>query len=485
MKKLTSNFGLSALIVSAITALTTSTTSAGESTMGPTHVGNGDDGSDLESAAPLIQGPIVQAREAAVKTLKRLDIDTIYGLGTLIPEVENSKLFLSKQDIAAQQKEDLAVFHSDMRGLVFARTFPQSHAETRFFPIAEKLTEQQLIALHIHEALHRSLPEHLREDESIVTNITLAITSPASNHDRIRATMAKHIPAPKVVPAQLTATSSHPDEAGYRVSGNQSVTQVEDPIPENAAVKQPSLVGYSYRNYSAPKGVALYPIKSMHVLQSFLYPFGNDRVPLGFGIEASMINLESETLTGPLSLSARMRLWSKRGFDIGAWGVASLNTLSAEELKRSPIGRDVSTVGLSMTKDINFFYVENLLSITFGSKSKSKLSNYEYTYHYGNVINADIHAGARIKKLKIGGFVGFGLADYFKVDGPDFAYDTGRYRLVTVGPEVVWREKDFSVSLTGRFMANSSKEVNFDQLGNIMGQGVGQGSVSGAFHVYF
>ena len=180
---------------------------------------------------------------------------------------------------------------------------------------------------------------------------------------------------------------------------------------------------------------------------------------------------------GPLNLSARMRLWSSRGFDVGAWAVASLNTLSAEELKQSPYGRDVYSAGLSMQKDLSHFYVENLLGITSQGSSSQSVGNINYTYNYGSVVNVKVRAGGKLGMFHLGGFGELFLADYYRVSGGAFQFDSGRYELTSGGPEVTLEGDNWSVGVYGRFILQSTQDATFDYLGNIMGQGVGQGSI--------
>lgn len=450
-----------------------------------TKVGNGDDGSDLEEVAPIQEGRILEARQKAVVVLKSLNTPGIGGLGNLLPEVENTSLFLAKKDVNAALTEDQGSFHSDMRGFVYARTFAQSHAPTRFFPIAEKLEIEQLVALHIHEALHRALPASVKEKESVVSAITLAISSQGATHDRIQEVANREIPEFDRRLASGPALSA-PGEALGAGSSLTSSTLIERyPIPEDARIKQPSSFGYGYRQYHSSKEISAFPVMDMHVIQSFLYPFGNDRTPLGLGIEASFIGRPHGGEAGPLSLSARMRLWSGRGFDIGSWGVVSLNTLSADELKHSPIGRDVTTLGLSMRKELSLLYVENLLSLTLDSDSRQKIGSIEYTYSFGKVVMAAVHTGVSVWRLKLGGYAEVYLADYFRVSGGAFPWDSGRYRIISGGPELAWISSGFSVALTGRFLLNATQDANFDYLGNIMGPGVSQGSLGGSVSFYF
>jgi hypothetical protein len=446
----------------------------------PVKVGNGDDGADLEGAVKVSDGPLVQARAKAAALLEKLDTAGVSGLGLLQPEVSRSDIYLAKKDVQARTAEDQGSFHANMRGLVYARTFAEPHAATRFFPAAVKLDEDQLIALHVHEALHRALPPSVREDESIVAAITLAITAPDSTRDQIRRTVAQYVPEEDRRSAQYAAAPVQ--------GGAAAVTEVSAyPIPETARVKNPSTFGYTYRRFreqNTEPGTGS-PVQAIHSFHTFMYPFGNDSHPFGMGIEASMVSTAERTEPGPLSLSARLRLWSGRGFDVGAWGVASLNTLSADELKSSPLGRDVSTIGLSMRKDLSLAYCENFASVTLGSSTKEKLGLQEYTHDFGNIVNVSSHVGASLARLRAGVFGEVFLADYHRVHGGEYSLDTGRNRIFSGGPEVTWSEPNFAATVSGRFILNSTRNVSFDELGNIMGQGTGQGSLAATLSVFF
>jgi hypothetical protein len=435
-----------------------------------TKVGNGDDGRDLEGFIRIEKGPIVDAKREAVKLVRSLNIPGVRGLGALLPELEDSKLYLTKKDSNAVESTDPGAFHGDMKGRVYARTFAEPHAATRFFPVAEKLEQDQLVALHIHEALHRALPEDAREDESIVSGITLAITSPEASFDTVDRAVAKLVPERDERVADGASETSEPEKY---------------PVPDSARVKRPSEFSYSYRSYRAPKEASTFPVDSMHLIRTDLYPFGTDQGPIGIGIEAGLIQRPTGSFMGPLSLSARSRIWSARGFDVGVWGVASLNTLSAEELKNSQFGRDTYSLGLSMRKDLAFFSVENFLGYMGSGTSQQTIGKVPYTYDYGGVISASTHPAVLVGPFRIGGFAEFDLGDHYRVNGGAFSYDTGRYRIVSGGPEVSFQHKNFILGVDGRFIINTTKDASFDTLGDLMGPGAAQGNVTGTVSIIF
>lgn len=439
---------------------------------GYTIVGNGDDGTDLEGLTKITDGPIVQARDKAVELLNKLNVSGIRSLGILIPEVSRSELYLAKEERQATQAPDQGQFHSDMRGFVYARTLAQPHAVTRFFPVAQSLSQDQLVALHIHEGLHRALPAHVREDETVVSQITLALTSPGANRDQVEQAVNKNIPDNDLRNAPIADT-------GPNGRGAWSAEEVPD------GLKYPSDVGYGFRQYWKSNTPSHFHISSLHTVHSDLYPFGGARHPFGIGIEGSLVNSQRGSHTGPLGISARLKLWSKRDFAVGVWAMVSLNTLSAEELQNSPYGRDLVTLGTSLRKNVGIGYVENFISLTTGGSSTQRVGLIDYTHSYGEVITVKVRAGVRFWHLDVGAFTEMALANHYRVSGGTFHFDTGRYRILSGGPEVTYMGDGFALGLQTRFLLNATQGANFDYLGNLMGAGVAQGSIGLTASLFF
>jgi len=432
-------------------------------------IGNGDDGSDLEGAEELTQGVIVTSRTDAVKLLKSLNVNAVRGLGALIPEVESTKLYLAKKDSSNSESGTVVQgsFHLDMKGRVYARTFAEPHAATRFFPVATRLENDQLMALQIHEGLHRSLPPAIRENEAIVSEITLAITSPDSSFDRIQKVVNQYIPEEKE-----SEVASPP----------------ASPIPETAKIKNPSEFSIGYRSFFTPASDTTYPISSIEELNTELYPFGSSNALVsGVGFELSLINRSTGSLMGPLKLNIESKMWSLRGFDVGFWGTGELNTLSATELKSSPYGRDTWHVGLSIRKDLPFFSIENILGYTFSGQSLQTVGAVQYTYHYGGVVEVSTHPAFLISHFRVGGFLELLLGDSYEVTsaGGAFDYNPGRFRLLSGGPEVEFRFNSIALTLTGRFLLNATQDASYDSLGDLLGFGVAQGYLGLKFSYFF
>ncbi len=453
----------------------------------PARVGNGDDGADLEKLSKLESGPIMDARNRAVELVRKLNAAGVPGLGMLEPEISKSELFVASEDIPAHLEQDQGVFHSSMQGKVFARTLAEPHASTRFFPAAQRLESDQLVALHIHEALHRALPKAIREDEARVSALTLAITTPGATNDTVLASSQRWIPREVVPQTELQPASVGPGSIQGAVAQSASAQSAAVPIAASARVRQPSLFSYEYRRFqSTPdEGISALQVAGAHVLRSDLYPFGEGRSTLGIGLEGSLIQGADRTWMGPLGVSGRMQLWSGRGFDVGAWGLVTLNVLSAEELKNSALGRDATSIGLSMRKDLRFLTIENRVGYTLPGEATQKIGAVSYQHEFGAIVMASVSAAARIGNLRFGGFAELNLADEYRVTGGAFPFASGRYRLLSGGPRVSYETLDFVASVSGRLLLDATEGVNFDYLGNLLGQGAGQGAWMASVGVFF
>lgn len=449
--------------------LLTTSVSLMAATAGPVRVGNGDDGEDLQSFSLITDGKILETRKKAVELLESFQIRKIKGLGALTPEVENTKLYMTKKGLTPKELAELGAYSEDGTGLVYARTFPVHYAATRFFPAAEKLDEKQLIALHIHEGLHRSLPEAIREDEVITTRITEAITSPDASRDKINIIVAGYLPKPSA-----------------KVAGTSSKAKIY--VPKKSRLNNPSRFGLETRHYNEKKDEFNNSgIKSMYLISSHLYPFGEDEAALGLGFDASIVNTEDDSFMGPLSLSARYQVYTKRDFDIEAFAQLNLNTLSDEELRESRLGRDTTKIGVTFATRKKYFFIENDFSYTFESEVEEEINGQPFTHKFGGITGVNLRAGTHYKNFMLGGFTEILLADDYRLTDNDGEFDegTGRNRLISWGPHLEYRHENYSVVLKGRFLLDATKEASYNYLSDLMGYGVGQGSLQTQFNVFF
>ncbi len=440
---------------------------------GPTRVGNGDDGGDLESPVTIKSGVLIETRTEAVALLKQLNVSGISGLGQLIPETEKTELLLVDRNVNLSQTNATPEERSDAleeakaigalnekNQLVYARTFPEPHAATRFFPAALLLDRKQLIALHIHEALHRSLPVAMRENEQVVSRISLAITSSGATFDRVKDVVGREIQRASTVVAPATG---------------KAIVEMEP-----ASVSRASIVEYGYRSFFLPESQrAQAPVSSFHSLKSFLYPFESDA--FGFGVEFTFIVLPERSYLGPVGLSSELKLGMWGRSDINLFGELHLNTLSDGEIKNTPVGRDTATMGVSIHREAKNFRLENRLYFTAASDATQKIGGVEYTHKFGAIFGARVSALGRTvlsptTLLEWGGMAEVLLANPLETQGAGTSVKTGRLRVVSIGPELGYTSGDFRYSLNGRFVVDSTQGISLDQVGDLMGHGVGQGS---------
>lgn len=165
---------------------------------------------------------------------------------------------------------------------------------------------------------------------------------------------------------------------------------------------------------------------------------------------------------GPLGISLRKLVWTVRNFDIEFFGRASLNTLSNEELKTAITVRDVYRVGMTVSTQRNRFFIENDLEYTLPSEIEEEQGGIKYQYKIGSITGARVRAGGKFFKLMVGGLLELLLVDNYEIEGGDFKEETGRARMVNIGPMIEWRENDFSVDLKGRFILDSTFSFNWD-----------------------
>lgn len=464
------------------------TTPPAPSQLPPTFVGNGDEGTDLENLAPIQTGPILDARAAALAQARKLGVGGIRGLGTLEAELEKSELFLAKEDVPAHLAEDQGSYHSGFKGQVYARTFPRAHAATRFFPAALALTGPQLVALHLHEALHRALPPAVQTDESVVSRLTLALSTPDATRDQVE-TLAAHLIPASALPADTLVVAA----ASAETPAQTSAAAVE--VADDRRIESPSSLTYAVRLYREdPDAPGVYPVKRMMILSGFFYPFGKVDA-LGFGVEAGLVESgresQTKTLMGPLGLTMRYRAFTVRDYDFGTFAGAYLNTLSSDEWKNSGIGRDVGVVGINAIKARGFIYGGVDLKYQFAGSAQQKVGNVTYKHEYGGVFSTRLAGGVRIGPVRAGGFGSMYLGDGYRVSGGSFTFGNNgsgamqRYRLVSYGPEVNLELGSFRAGVQASMLASSTSDANFDFLGNLMPEGVALGSVQASVGVVF
>ena len=57
--------------------------------------------------------------------------------------------------------------------------------------------------------------------------------------------------------------------------------------------------------------------------------------------------------------------------------------------------------------------------------------------------------------------------------------------MVTVGPMIEYRTNKYSLGVKGRFIIDSTDDINFNYMADILGQGAGQGNIETQLNVFF
>jgi hypothetical protein len=324
------------------------------------------------------------------------------------------------------------------------------------------------------------LPPGIRENEKAVSRITLAIAAKDSTFDRVKSTVAK----------EMRAYESTFSAANDVSKLNRTTTEEQINVLRSLNRARHNSVEYSYRSFFMPEATqSAAPISALHSLKSFMYPFGSSRVDqagaFGFGIEFTYVGLTERWYLGPVGLSTRLRVAEWNDFEVQLFSALHLSTLSAGEIKDIPVGRDTGTFGVAVRREDERVRIENQIYFVPGSETQQTVGGSSYTHRYGSSLAVRFSALGKFpattqKSYELGGMAEVLLSGPYEVAGGGANSKTDRIRVVSVGPEFGYRVADLRFSLNGRFVLDSTRDVSLDQLGDLLGQGVGQGSVGAA-----
>lgn len=426
---------------------------------GPSRVGNGDDGTDLEGFDLVTKGKLIETKKEALKLLEKLNTPGVAGLGNLIPELENSKIYLTKKNVSSERLEEMGAFHSGTEGLVYARTFPRSYAATRFFPAALNLSKNQLIALHIHEALHRALPESVREDEKVVTQITLAIISPEQTFDSIESVVKKSIP---------------------ELSEKPKATQTLE-VNKNSKLKSPSSLNLSFSKWGSSSrdntsSTALPLSHSFNVAAEF-YPFGTTNNATGFGISSSYVHpKKTENYFGPLELSVRSLFWTERSYDIELKAGAQLMSSSNSKIIDSVYGRDFLFAGIEAIKVRDQYKLKFGLGVNGPSNYTRTINGQAENYKVGPLIDLSSSAVYIWKEFELGAHLNLLSLSSLKVERAGTQLlNKNRDQYFSAGPQMNYQiYSELGVNLSADYLFNSNNNASEDHIKDLFGNGLGQ-----------
>ena len=469
--------------------------------MSITKVGNGDDGTDLEGAEPITSGPIWETRIEAVERLKSLNVRAIPGMSYVIPELETTKLLMAKQDAGSNGPQGLETTPDGKK--VYARTFAEPHAATRFFPIALTLDKNQLVALHIHEALHRALPERIRENESTVAQLTLAMTSPDATFDRVNRLVAIYLGTPTEA-TEAAAVAVH--------------AKVKPKLVD-AIGKAPKRTQFQYEyrmQQFAGRGGVFIPAPdyndTMHGFGLMASPWGvkkygdlliepQVRGKLYYLLATAALSRAYDNYSlGPIDLEARLAVSSDENQEAVSYGPFVRASLKSLDGVLGKYDRDVYTLGAfyDSSGDASYFNAKVSVSLpTKGSNRNVYVSsgdgialdigqNDSFDTEFNTILTVGATTGWKWKRARLGIANelhlsnGYRSSASFRQSGGSFTEsvsDRGRFTLWTVGPEIAFRAGRFGMDVYAKRLMNESKAENLTSLGDAIGRGSGQGEV--------
>lgn len=452
-----------------------------------TKVGNGNDGADLERLTNITSGPIWEARQGAVEAVRRLNVAGVPGLGQLIPEINKTDLLMASEDVhpTVEPSGSLEVSHD--RRHVYARTFPEPNADTRFFPAAQGLSTDQLVALHIHEALHRALPRDVRENENVVMHITMAITSPGASFDRVRQVASLYVPSE--AGTSKTVVSSPTSVLTKRIS----VARSEAVMPPRSH----SEFGVQFDQYTGGKEVLMPGLEFKTSLGGFR-PLGPVAVEPVFHARVKVLEGQrSNSVIGPTSFELAGRMMVGGSEEMGPFAVvkedgavwAPFIRFSAKSLEGSsrpvPSDRDVLSIGVYYQVEDPRFYLDSSIFYSLPSNTNVTSGLGQLSTEFGPILSLSARWGAKVGRWQLGAASDLHASEgktwteddpYANWDGTGQRSRIGPTRILTGGPEATYKYRNIKLKFYGKWMLNSPQS-NLDDLGDIVDRGSGRGGV--------
>ncbi len=440
-----------------------------------TKVGNGDDGADLEALTPITSGPIFDSRLKAIEAVKKLNVTGVSGLGSLLPEIEKSELFLAARDVHPTGEQSGNMEISEDSGFVYARTFAEPYAATRFFPAATKLTAEQLVSLHIHEALHRALPASIRTNEDIVMHLTMSITSPGASYDRVRQVANMYIKKPNEEYSN-TSTAAMPSQDFVLPEKSKTVfAYTFDAYLQRSMASHGIDFSNSIFGYKKLFGIAIEPVFRAR-LKVFDRAQGMVIVgPSSYELQGC-IALDNQALVSPF-----VRFTAK----------------SMDDSFYFNNDRDVTTFGISYLSDIGATYIDSSLTYSLSSTAENSTPytpiSSESSTLYKPITSVTVHYGYNWSRVKIGGVFETHFSERADNGNMDQSYQSYSFedleqknsiRIFAVGPELSYQTQKMKFGLHYKRIYNNTQSTLSD-LGDIMDHGAGNGGFGTSLSMLF
>lgn len=455
-------------------------TSQAGATDSVTKVGNGDDGTDLEALTPIQSGPIFESRARAVEALKKLNVVGVPGFGLLLPEVERTDLMMAAQDSRPVGEQSGSLEISEDQRLVYARTFAEPYAATRFFPAAQKLTQDQLVALHIHEALHRALPADIRGNEDTVMHLTMAMTSPGASFDRVRKVAGLYIKSPE---AQDVTTARRVATAALSAKREDVV------IPPRSR----TWLGYEFDSFSYEKlsmsGSGMQHGLSVSTSLAGFKAIGPIAVEPVFRARIkTLVNSEAKSHIGASSYELQGRVpFEDRVF---AGPLLRFTARALDDSGSASRDRDIFTIGGFYRSENESTYIDSSLTLSLAGGVENGSEKTEY----GAIYSLAAHSGLKLGRFRAGGIGELHLSDGKETKTRNYwnygsfsEASTGKqapFRLLVLGPELGFVTERFQVKAYGKWIMNETL-ASLNDLGDPMDRGSDRGGFGSSLSMSF
>lgn len=442
----------------------------------PTKVGNGDDGADLEDLQLVTSGVLISTRDRALKIVGDLNLKNIRGLGYLSDELAHAKIYLARNQIKSPKKFDVGSETSEDGKQVYARTLARPYSAVRFFPSSMMLTEEQLVRLHIHEALHRALPESVRGNESVVSEITLAITSPQANKDAIEEVVEKNM-EPVAKPTSLTGGTS-------RIS-----TKSLESLSPFTRMMEKSKFQFSYGSIDDDQGGRF---RGLYKLEGDFYLFGEPEDSLGVSLGATAFESRLMTDFGAINIGFQEVLTTWLGCQFSFAGVYSYYPNQNYRIQEDLRLRNSTNLKISARREVETYFFDTAFRFILPSKKQiSESAGQPSSQEYSAMRIFELSAGERwnhlYSSLKINFISSAGNTYKYHLNSQGYAEiqpDQQAFHLTTVQPEIGYMNHRFLLAAFASLILDGSREYTLNDLADPGNFGLGNQmiGVTAAYH---
>lgn len=325
------------------------------------------------------------------------------------------------------------------------------------------------MALHIHEALHRALPLGVNRNETVVAQITRAIVDPNSTPEKLKLIAAESMKDGIAVVKQ--------DKSIANPASSYSLRTVKQSLH-----KTPHFGGSSLRftkTIFTDSKTSESQFDSMDMVSIRYGDEISDTNLIVAGLDFTQIRTEETSAVGPLRFVGDIQFPAESDLNLRLGLRSTMNSMSTEEVKTTPIGRDSTTfVGTASFVRDNSVFIEADLALTSGSNKKQTIGKVEYFFEYGNMRTIGMNFGWFSKSLEASVRGELQVMDNYKVSGGAFKTETGPLRVLKFGPSLLYRYQSMELYAQYLPISGATKDLSLEWMGDVFGAGANQGGMT-------